>query len=515
MKNLLLAILILAQPALAASDPFAELESEFKNSKKSSKFEHFEDNMLEDFDRFKQSVDDDFDAYKKSIDNEFAKLLQQSWQEFNAIKTSAPYTTPKPSTYPIAKKQAPLDNDELKQSPKVEIKVKPIQTATPPIKVMPKIEEHKRKVQFHFFGENITLNYDRSLLFRFRSTNNESIGSVWKQLSKSKYQTLDSQMQDYMEALALNDWAKYLFVQQAGETLYKNQNKANLFTWFMMVKMGYDLKVGYDKRDVYLLSAMQHSLYSVPFFNIDNARYYLLPNSVLSTNALSTAKLSKENHPIKRLHTYKGHYPDAKQKLSFEIKTPLRIDNDIQRKALTFDFENHSYTVNATYSDTLVSFYNTLPQSDYRIYFDATNSRQINNSLLKDLSAHIDGMTELEAVNFLLRFTQTAFQYKTDGDQFAYEKVMFPDETIHFPYSDCEDRSILFQTLVKSLLGLDVVGLKYSNHVATAVSLSHEVRGDSVNYKGKRYTVADPTYINANVGMTMPQYKKADFTVIE
>ncbi|BFM51282.1 hypothetical protein [Marinomonas sp. THO17] len=512
MKKLILATLLLAQPLIAAqpafanSDPFAELESEFKNNKKSSKFDNFEEDMLEDFDRFKKSVDEDFYAFKKSIDDEFAELLQQSWQEFNAIRSSAPYEVPKPTSYPIVRKQKPLDKEELKQSPKVDIKVKPIQTATPSVKVPPRIEEDERKVRFNFYGENITLNYDRSLLFRFRKVNNEGISRAWDQLSKSKYQTLESQMKDYMEALALNDWAKYLFIQEVGETLYKDQNQANLFTWFIMVKMGYDLKVGYDKRNVYLLSAMQHNLYSVQFFNIDNARYYLLKNNQLT---------STKSQRLKNLYTYAGNYPNANHKLSFEVKKPLRIDNDIQRKTLTFDFEKRSYSINAAYSKTLVSFYNSLPQSDYRIYLDASNSRQINNSLLKDLSVHLDGMSELEAVNFLLRFTQTAFEYKTDGDQFSQEKVMFPDETLYFPYSDCEDRSIMFQALVKSLLGLDVVGLKYSNHFATAVALSHNIRGDSFKYQGKTYTIADPTYINANVGMAMPQYKKAKFEVLE
>ena len=124
-------------------------------------------------------------------------------------------------------------------------------------------------------------------------------------------------------------------------------------------------------------------------------------------------------------------------------------------------------------------------------------------------------MSELEAVNFLLRFTQKSFDYKTDGDQFSQEKVMFPDETVFFPYSDCEDRSIMFSSLVKNLLGLKVVGLKFPNHLATAVAMSSSVSGDNFKYKGDIYTVTDPTYINANAGMTMPQYKNSNFSVIE
>ena len=57
------------------------------------------------------------------------------------------------------------------------------------------------------------------------------------------------------------------------------------------------------------------------------------------------------------------------------------------------------------------------------------------------------------------------------------------------------------------MVGLDVVGLDYPGHVATAVRFNESVSGDSVNYNGKRYVISDPTYINASVGMAMPEFK--------
>ena len=118
------------------------------------------------------------------------------------------------------------------------------------------------------------------------------------------------------------------------------------------------------------------------------------------------------------------------------------------------------------------------------------------------------GMDEQTAVNFLLRFVQTSLRYKTDEGQFGKENYLFPEETLHYPYSDCEDRSILFAWLVHTLLGMDVVGLDYPGHVATAVRFKGKVSGDAVMHNGKRYVVADPTYINASAGMAMPAFKK-------
>jgi hypothetical protein len=62
----------------------------------------------------------------------------------------------------------------------------------------------------------------------------------------------------------------------------------------------------------------------------------------------------------------------------------------------------------------------------------------------------------------------------------------------------------LYYYLVKNILGLDVVLLDYPGHVATAIQLKDDIEGDYVIYNNKKYYVADPTYINANIGMTMP-----------
>jgi hypothetical protein len=123
-------------------------------------------------------------------------------------------------------------------------------------------------------------------------------------------------------------------------------------------------------------------------------------------------------------------------------------------------------------------------------------------------------MNEFEATNFLLRLVQKSFQYKRDDEQFNYEKVLFPEETLYYPFSDCEDRSIIFSYLVENLLGLDVIGVKFKDHLATAVQFSGNGIGTRFKYNGTIYTIADPTYINANVGMIMPQYKNKAFTLI-
>ncbi len=118
-------------------------------------------------------------------------------------------------------------------------------------------------------------------------------------------------------------------------------------------------------------------------------------------------------------------------------------------------------------------------------------------------------------MNFVLNFVQNAFAYETDQQQFGREKVMFAEETLFYRASDCEDRAILYSFLTKELFGVPVLGIKYPNHMATALYIPLD--GDKVRIRGREFVVADPTYINANIGEAMPQFKgkmPEDFIVV-
>ena len=139
-------------------------------------------------------------------------------------------------------------------------------------------------------------------------------------------------------------------------------------------------------------------------------------------------------------------------------------------RTLEFEYDQHSYTIPITINRDIISYFEFYPLTDLPILFSASLSPTTYQQLASALQPFLVEMTELEAVNFLLRLVQTAFDYKTDQDQFDREKYMIPDEIFFYEYSDCDDRSIFFATIVRDILGLDVVGLRYSRHLAVAVA---------------------------------------------
>ena len=197
------------------------------------------------------------------------------------------------------------------------------------------------------------------------------------------------------------------------------------------------------------------------------------------------------------------------------LSTSINTGRKQKERILKFTFNNQAYRINSNYDSETIRYLQTYPQLDINIYFNSTVNNATANPLLKQLKPLLDGKSEEEAVNLLLRFVQTSFKYKTDDKQFGIENYFFPEETLYYPYSDCEDRSVFFAWLVHNLLGLDVIGLDFPGHIAAAVHFNNNIKGDSLNFKGKRFVVTDPTYINANAGMTMPAYKNIKPGVIE
>ena len=159
----------------------------------------------------------------------------------------------------------------------------------------------------------------------------------------------------------------------------------------------------------------------------------------------------------------------------------------------------------------LINFFNSYPTSvadqdvmtRWWFYAMTPLNKASEESLYPALKAAIAGKTEEQAANILINFVQTAFTYGYDNEVWGHDRAFFAEETLFYPYSDCEDRAILFSRLVRDLIGLDVILIMYPGHMATAVHFNQSVKGDYVTYNGKRYLVCDPTYINAPIGITM------------
>lgn len=117
-------------------------------------------------------------------------------------------------------------------------------------------------------------------------------------------------------------------------------------------------------------------------------------------------------------------------------------------------------------------------------------------------------------VDILCHWGQTGLVYEYDDKVWGHDRAFFADETLFYPYCDCEDRSIMLTRIVRDLLGLKCALVYYPGHLATAIALGENIKGDYIRIEGIKYIVCDPTYIGAPIGMTMPDMDNKSAKVI-
>ena len=94
------------------------------------------------------------------------------------------------------------------------------------------------------------------------------------------------------------------------------------------------------------------------------------------------------------------------------------------------------------------------------------------------------------------------------------DRAFFAEESLYYPYSDCEDRSILFSHLVRDILGLDVALVYTPGHLFTAICFDENVKGSHVMIGGRKFVICDPTVINgAPVGFCAVKNNAEDFKI--
>ena len=464
-----------------------------------------------DYEKWRSQTLNDFQTYLDENDKAFIQFLQQKWQPVTVDPARQPDPEPKPVTPPQAPQPAPVAGKKPSDpTPKVSlptpepVKAPPVAVtppAKPPVAAVPPLKSGQQQASFDFYGHAIAVPYHPQFRRNYNGgLNSKNIAAYWQQLAGSPHKETVTALQQQAQQLQLNDWGTAKLIDEFVRHLHRDTSSRQLTSWFLLVKAGYDARVAYDQR-IHLLMTSDQELFGVNFFRLNNKRYYAV---------------TLNDQPLKpgKVFTYDGQHEEGKRVLDFSNPTRFAVGGAEKERVLSFRAGQQDYKIRILYPEQYVRYFSSFPQLSLPNYFRAGLPAVTTDSLLSQLRPVVAGQTELEAVNRLLRFVQTAFAYKTDEDQFGSENYLFPLETLHYPFSDCEDRAALFAWLTETLLGLDVVILDYPGHVATAVAFSNEVSGDSVRYNNKRYVVADPTFINANSGMAMPQFASTQPKII-
>lgn len=457
------------------------------------RFEEHRAKLTKDFSGFKSTIMDDYKGFRDQILKEYCEALKQAWENVEALSsTKLPvenHIPPVVFSDKERKKQElqPLIDEIIQPEPP-----KPQPTPTIPVEPIPEVT--RQKLNISFMGTAMEVRKPKGELPILGGCNRDGVALLWEALSDRAYDSLIEDCLQLRSTHHLCDWAYLLFLRQLSQTIYEQKsNEAALLMAYLYGRSGYKMRLAItDNGHVRMLYATHHCIFNKNCWQLDGTLFYAMDydgDEVLLCNASLP-----EEKPLS---------------LYVEVPQQFTVRQSGQRELQSERYPEVKATVIGNLNQ--MEFFNTYPPSmvnqdactRWAMYANTPMDELSKQTLYPSLKNAIAGCSQLEAAERLLNFVQTAFVYEYDDKVWGYDRAFFAEETLFYPYCDCEDRSILFSHLMRELLGVEVVLIYYPGHLATAVHFTDSVQGDFILLDGKKFTICDPTYIGAPVGYTM------------
>ena len=510
-------------------------------------------NYKQEFDEFRKETLKEYEDFRKECLQEYIDFLRAPWPKKEANKPIAapkeklvpPVVYTKPDTLPELRLKK-INGKEIavkipKLTPKDKIDKKPVDVPVTPLDdsvtidikdggralslgggvIRLKKEIYKQPVpvspikqdltidtpefSFDVFGTECEVRIGDDCRFTLKSVKSNDVADALQKMMAPSFDNLLHDCLQIREERQLSDWAYFEMLSSLVDNFYgKDTNEATLALAFLYMQSGYKMRLGEDGTRLYMLMSSRHSIVGKSYFPIDGENYFILRGPEAKRMSICQAKVPKESS------------------LSLVIPTQQKWDVDLQKERVITSRRYPDFSFGVRLNKNLINFYDTYPSSTlnndfmtrWAMYANAPLDEEVTKDLYPQMKAKLKGLSNLEAMERLLNWVQTGFEYKFDNEVWGDDRAFFGEETLFYPYCDCEDRSILLSHLVRELLGLDTVLIYYPGHLAMAVDLAEASDGDYVLLDGRRFTVCDPTYIGARVGKTMPNMDNSQAKLI-
>ena len=443
--------------------------------------------------------------FKEKNDTIFLRFLETSWKEFQLFKEEVTVRA-KPVEQPVAgslkgKTEGPPVKNSIQGNQKIE------QPEPGPPKEIEagqsmEIPEYGEKRDFasgiDFFGQQVELPAGNVIPSVGTISNVEIINYYKSYLVNQQLATSAGAIYQFARERLLNDWGYLYLLILASEKYYPQMNNRVLFVWMTMLKHGFDVKIGHDARNIYLLVNFQGRIFNKQYVTVLTQRFYVY-------------NFPTQPEPKTEISSYEAIYPQEIKPVSLILNDLPGLDGQpINRKLIHND---EPFSISLTLP--LIEYMNAYPDCELPIYFIAPASEKAMKSMDKLFLPLLAGKSEADKVSAILNFVQRSIPYKTDEQQFGKENYLFADESLYYPGSDCEDRAILLSKLVERYTRLKSIGLEYPDHVSLGIKFTKPIQGDFVIFNGEKYYICDPTYIGAKIGMAMDFMKDQNPRVIQ
>lgn len=458
------------------------------------------------YEEFKRQAGQEYQDFRKQANDQYAEFLKKAWTEYQILpamprpkhETTPPVVVPDEDRgKPIKDKPVPIDDVVPPPAPNPQ-----------PLPIGPIREDVSPKhtvVVCHYCGTEVKIRMNEASRFSLEGFDNRKIAEVWSMLSTEGM--MNNTLRDCLLArmeMGLCDWAYLNLLHEFAKSVYGEGNEATLLTSYIYCQSGYKMRLAEMSGKLLLLYASRHDIFDTLCIQIDGTKFFLFNCQEEGRVYLADTAFPQEQ-PL-------SLFVPQEQQFAFSASASRTLKSQHYP-----DME-----VRVQVNKNLIDFYQSYPSSvadndfmtRWAMYANTPLDDHVKAVLYPALQNGIKGLGQLEAANKLIDWVQTAFDYEYDEKVWGHDRAFFAEESLYYPYCDCEDRAILFSRLVRDLLGLDVVLVYYPGHLATAIRFTEDVKGDYVVINSSRFVISDPTYIGASVGMTMKGMDNASSTVI-
>ena len=528
-----------------------------------------DDDPRKSFEKARKQMHKDYDDFRKQALAEYSEFVRQAWKKFDAepavpapkeeeiLPQLAPGAdqetaswfgkqleklggifkkkgrkvpeTPNPSPLtsnpsPLTSHPSPLTSNPSPLTSK-ETTVQEVIKPEAPIKQPEPLAEVKEEtfrannyMKFEVFGTACKVRIGDNCRFKLKDVSSNTVADVIaEEFLKPQY---DNMLYDCLQERKrhdFSDWTYYQMLKTLTSQFYgEGTNEAVLTQAFLYSQSGYKMRLAHDEDHLYMLAATRHFIYNKMFFSLDGEWYFMLDGKQSAQLGICQASFPKESS------------------LSLQISTAQRLAMNPTNERTIRSTKNPDFSFTIRSNKNYIDFLGTYPSSTvnnnfmtrWSMYANCPLDENVRKQLYPQMKEKLAGKTELQAVQELLWFMHgnidlegeiqnpDCFLYRYDEDVWGIDRAFFGEETLFYPYCDCEDRSILLSHFVREIVGLDVVLVYYPGHLAMAVHFNEPVEGDYVMCEGRKFIVVDPTYIGSRVGETMPMVANEPTTVI-
>ncbi|WP_172954209.1 hypothetical protein [Pedobacter ginsengisoli] len=365
-------------------------------------------------------------------------------------------------------------------------------------------------ISFEFYNDTFNIEVDSSIIVNTPTELSEQyIKSSYNKINAGKYLSIIKTLTAYKEKNQLNDWLYYQLIRKTAQQISpkkENYERYTFYKWFLLGKSGYDARLTIADNRIIFYVFNDEDISDIPFIMFKNKKYMCLNH-----HDYAYADLNKvPPHDMISM-------PEAKEAFSYKVtRMPDFKPEDYYEKQIQFSYKHKTYHFNIKLNPDVETIFANYPVVDFESYFNIPLSKETYGSLIPLLKKNVSGMKQKKGIDYLMRFTRYAFLYENDEDNFGKEKRLSPEETLFSKYSDCDDRAALFFYLVKEIYNVPMIALLYPTHITMAVQFDTPVGGDPIVYKGKTYSICEPTpqKEDLGIGKMSADLKKIPYQVV-